>query len=56
MYVIEINLATGERSRALRMRMAVEVTLGFPQSKEHMSKPVSSCSSPGSDMYTGSEQ
>ena len=50
------NLATGERSRALRMRMAVVFTLGFPQSKEQMSNPESSFVSSGSDMYTGSEQ
>ena len=50
------NLATGERSRALRMRMAVVFTLGFPQSKEQMSNPESSLASSGSDMYTGSEQ
>ena len=53
---VESNLAMGERSCALRRRMAVVVTLGFPQSKEQMSNPESSCASPGSDMYTGSEQ
>ena len=54
--VEDSHLAMGERSFALRTRMAVVFTLGFPQSKEQMSNPESSLVSAGSDMYTGSEQ
>ena len=54
--VDDSHLAMGERSFALRTRMAVVLTLGFPQSKEQMSNPESSLVSAGSDMYTGSEQ